>query len=242
GAGIGWGKLDELRRPIADYRKSGKKVYAYLEAGDSHDYLAALACDQMFMPESGSLMLTGVRSEVTFYKDLFDKIGVKADMLQMGDFKGAAEPFTRSSLSKENRQQLESVLDDYYDNSLVAAIIEARPAKKWTAERVKKLIDQGPFTAKAAAAAGLIDKLAYAEEMKDAVKADLKTDELKITKNYGKSEGEKIDLSNPFDIFKLLAPPKKPAASKNPKIAVVYATGLITTGKGGKSLLGGEIC
>src|SRR5262249_43066948 len=46
GTAIGWGKLDELRRAIADYRKSGKKVYAYLEAGDSHDYLAALACDQ----------------------------------------------------------------------------------------------------------------------------------------------------------------------------------------------------
>ena len=45
------------------------------------------------MPESGWLMLIGLRAEVSFYKDLLDKIGVKADMLQMGDFKSAAEPF-----------------------------------------------------------------------------------------------------------------------------------------------------
>jgi protease-4 len=241
GVGGRWGKLDELRRALADFRKAGKKVYAYLEAGDSHDYLAAVACDRIFMPESGTLMLTGVRAEATFYKDLLDKIGVKADMLQMGDFKGAAEPLTRSSLSKENRQQLESMLEDYYEHSLVDAIVAGRPARKWTDKQVKKLIDQGPFTAKAAHAAGLIDTLAYFEDVKDAVKADFKVEQLKITKNYGKDEGGKIDLSNPFDLFKLLSPPKK-TSSRNTKIAVIYATGAIVTGKGGKTLLGGDAC
>jgi protease-4 len=241
GVGVGWGKLDELRHAIADFRKAGKKAYAYLEAGDSHDYLAAVACDRIFMPESGTLMLTGIRTEVTFFKDLFDKIGVKADMLQMGDFKGAAEPYTRNSLSKENRQQLESILDDYYEHSLVGAIVAGRPAKKWTAEQVKQLIDKGPFTAKAARDAGLIDTLAYADDVRDAVKNDLKLDDLKITKNYGKDEGDKFDFSNPLEIFKLFAPPKK-KSSKGQKIAVIYATGMIVTGKGGKSFLGGEIC
>jgi protease-4 len=242
GLGGSWGKLDELRHAIADFRKAGKKAYAYLEAGDSHDYLAAIACDQVFMPESGSLMLTGVRAETTFFKDLFDKIGVKADMLRMGDFKGAAEPFTRSSMSKETRQQLESVLDDYYENSLVAAIVQSRGHKKWTAEQVKKLIDAGPFTAKAAAAAGLIDRLAYTDQMRDAVKGDLKAEQVKITRNYGKEDGEKLSLDNPFAILKLLAPPKSSGGSKNPKIAVVYATGIIVTGKGGKAFLAGEAC
>jgi protease-4 len=242
GVGGSWGKLDELRRALADFRKSGKKAYAYLEAGDSHDYLAAVGCDQVFMPESGTLMLTGVRTEVTFYKDLFDKIGVKADMLRMGDFKGAAEPFTRSSLSKENRQQLESVLDDYYEHSLIGAIVQGRAGRKWTAEQVKKLIDHGPFTAKVAMSAGLIDKLAYPDQMRDAVKGDLKAEQVKITRNYGKEEGEKLDFSSPFAILKLLAPTKSASSSKNPKIAVIYANGIIITGKGGKTFLGGEAC
>src|SRR5262249_46662957 len=156
-------------------------------------------------------------------------IGIKADMLRMGDFKGAAEPFTRSSLSKENREQLESVLDDYYEHSLIGAIVQGRAGKKWTAEQVKKLIDQGPFTAKAAMSAGLIDRLAYPDQMRDAVKGDLKAEQVKITRNYGKEEGEKLDLSSPFSILKLLAPTKSASSSKNPKIAVIYANGIIIT-------------
>src|SRR5262245_32456801 len=141
---IGWGKLDELSRAIADFRAAGKKAIAYLESGSSKDYLVALAWYQVLVPEAGWLMLTGLRAEATFYKELFDKIGVKADMLQMGAFKGAAEPFTRTKLSKENREQMESILDDYYDNSVVGRIVAARKGKQWKPEHVRKLIDQGP--------------------------------------------------------------------------------------------------
>ena len=148
GLSIGWAKLDELSRAIADFRKAGKKVFAYLEAGSTKDYLVALACDEVCLPEPGWLMLTGMRAEVSFYKDLFEKIGVKADMLQMGDFKAAAEPFMRSSMSEPARKQLTSVLDDYFDNSLVERIVQSRADKKLTAEQVKKLIDEGPYTAR----------------------------------------------------------------------------------------------
>src|SRR5262249_38191633 len=137
---IGWGKVDELRRAIANFRASGKKAYAYLESGGTKDYVIATACDEIGLAESGWLMLTGMRMEVTFYKDLFDKIGVKAEMIQMGDFKGAAEPFTRSGMSKEFRGQLETVLDDYFSTSLISQIAEGRSAKKpMTTQQVKQL-------------------------------------------------------------------------------------------------------
>ena len=131
-AAVGWGKLDELTRAVADFRKSGKKVFAYLDSADTKDYLLALACDEVCLPESGTLMLTGLRAEVTFFKDLFDKIGVKADMLAMGEAKTAAEPFTRTSLTDASRKQLKGVLDDHFDNDLVARIVKARAAKKFT--------------------------------------------------------------------------------------------------------------
>src|SRR5262249_8790430 len=124
-AGIGWAKLDELSRALADFRKSGKKVFAYVDSADTMDYLLALACDEVCLPESGTLMLTGLRAEVTFYKDLFDKIGVKADMLQMGAYKGAAEPYSRSSMSKEVRSQYELVLDGFYEQCIVGAIVKS---------------------------------------------------------------------------------------------------------------------
>jgi protease-4 len=238
---VGWGKLDELERAVADFRKAGKKAYAYIESGDTKDYLLALACDEVALPESGWLLLTGLRAEVSYYKDLFTKIGVQADMLQMGDYKGAAEPFTRSGMSPQVRKQLEGVLDDYFEKSLVERIVRRRPDRKWTPDYVKKLIDQGPFSARAAAAAGLIDRVAYLDQLEDGLKGALKVDEVKVHKNYGRAKTEEIDLSSPFAFFKLLAPPKA-SGSKKPKIAVLYATGVITSGKGGETALGGQSC
>lgn len=239
GLSLGFGKIDELSRVIGDFRASGKKVIAYLESGESKDYLAALACDQVLLPESGWLMLTGLRMEATFYKDLFDKVGIKADMLQMGAFKGAAEPFTRNKMSPENRQQLESVLDDYFEHSVVARLVEKGKAKKWTADQVKKLIDQGPFTAKQAQKLGLVDGLAYPDQIQGLFQKSLNLPTVAITKDYAKAKPEEVDLSNPFAMLKMLAP-AKPKVSKKPKVAVIYAVGVINTGKGGSSLFGGD--
>ncbi len=244
GLGVGWGKLDELRRAVADFRKSGKKVYAYFDSADAKDYLLAAACDEVCLPESGWLMLTGMRAELTFYKELFDRLGVKADLLQMGDFKGAAEPFTRSSASKEFRAQFEGILDDYFEKSMVQAVAESRTAKKLTPAQVKKLIDEGPYTARGALAAGLIDRVAYQEAFEDSLKTDLKAEKVKVTRNYGAAKAEAPDLTNPLTILKMLSPTSKPFGfdSGKPKVAVIYATGLIVSGKGGDSLLGGQVC
>ncbi len=241
GIEAGWGKLDELRRAIADFRASGKKAFAYLEGGESKDYMVALACDEVAMPESAWLMLTGMRAEVSFYKGLFDKLGVKADMLQMGDFKGAAEPYTRSEMSPQFRKQMETVIDDYFDRSLVASVAEGRKGKGLTAEKVRKLIDEGPYGARAAVAAGLIDRVAYADEFKASFKATLKADDAKIVKDYEKAKSKDVNLSNPFEILKLLSPPKA-TESKKPKVAVIYVTGVIATGKSSASLMGEETC
>jgi len=222
GAGIGWGKLDEMSKAIADFRKSGKKVFAYVESGEPRDYLLALAADEVCLPESGWLLLVGMRMEVSFYKELFEKIGVKADMLQMGEFKGAAEPYTRTTLSEPNRKQLQSLLDDNFDHSFVGRIHKARP--KLSDEQVKKLIDEGPYTAKAALKAGLIDRVAYADAFEATFKTTLKADKATITKNYAQAKAEEIDLSSLSGMMKILSPPKA-RVSKEPKVAVIYATG-----------------
>jgi protease IV len=244
GLGVGWGKLDELRHAIADFRKSGKKAFAYLESGETKDYLAATACDEICSPESGWLMLTGIRAEIAFFKDLFDKIGVKADMLQMGAFKGAAEPFTRSGMSKEFRAQYEGIIDDYYEHSLVQRIVESRTGKDLTAARVKKLIDEGPYTARGALAARLVDHVAYANQFENDFKTALQAAKVNITRNYAQAKSETPDLANPLNWAKLLAPstPLFSGDKGKPKIAVIYATGVIVTGKGGVSLMGAESC
>jgi protease-4 len=236
---IGWGKMDELRKAIADVRASGKKVYAYLDSADGKGLLTALACDKIGMPEAGEVMLHGIRAEVTFYKDFFEKIHLQADFLQMGDYKGAAEPYMRSSMSPQFRKQLETVIDDYYEKSLVDGVIKSRPEKNWTADQVKKWIDEGAFTAKKAKEIGLIDVIAYEDEFENQAKSDNNAEGAKVVRGYAKEKSEDVDLSNPFAIFKLLAPPKA-KTSKKPKVAVIYAVGEIVSGRGSISPLGGD--
>src|SRR5262249_48312291 len=214
GPALGWGKLDELTKAIHDFRKSGKKAFAYLEEGSSRDYLTALACDEIYLPEPGWLMLTGTRVEAFFFKDLFDKIGVKADMLQMGAFKGAAEPFTRNKLSPENRQQLESILDDHYDHDIVGRIVASRQKGHFTPEKVKHLIDRGPFTARQAVKEGLVDGLAYPDGVEAALQRLLDVEKVKVVKNYAKAKAEDIDLGNPFTLMKQLFKPTLPKLSR----------------------------
>jgi protease-4 len=236
---IGWGKLDELRKAIADVRGGGKKVYAFLESADAKSLLTALACDKVGMPEGGEVMLKGIRAEITFYKDFFEKVHLQADFLQMGDYKGAAEPFMRSGMSPLFRKQLETVIDDFFEKSLVEALVKSRPEKNWTAEQVKKWIDEGGFTAKKAKDLGLVDEIAYEDEFNDQAKAETKVEDVHLARNYAKDKPEDVDLSNPFAIFKLLSPPKA-KVSKKAKIAVIYAVGEIVNGRGSVSPFGGD--
>jgi protease-4 len=240
GLQIGFAKMDELRRAITDFKSSGKKVYAYAEDYGSKDFLVALAGDMIGTPESGGVAIHGMRAEITFYKNLFEKLNVKADFLQMGDFKGAAEPYMRSSMSPEFRKQYESVIDDFFDKSYVDTIVNSRPEKKWTNEEVRRHIDHGMFTARAAVAAGLVDRLAYFDDYVKLIKDETKVDGIKLAKNYGVSKPDDVDFSNPFAVFKLLSP-QKPKKSTEPKVAVIYAVGAIESGRGGGNpLMGGN--
>ena len=241
GLSVGFGKVNEIRRAIADFRATGKKAYAYAEELGTLDYLVALACDGIALPESGGLNLYGLRAEVTYYKSTLDLLKLKADVLKMGAYKSAVEPFIADKMSPENREQVTALLDDNFENEIVAAIVKGRPAKKWSAEDVKAVIDQGPFTARKAHALGLVDRLLYEDQWEGHLAKELKADEARVQKDYARAKAPEVDFSNPFAMLSQLAGPKKPRESKEPKIAVIYAVGGIASGKGGADpLMGGE--
>ncbi len=233
-----FGKIEEVRRAILDFRASGKKAYCYTENVGGLDYLIACACDVICLPPNGMFGLLGLHVEMSFYKDTLAKIDIKADFLTMGEAKGAAEPFTRTDLSPENRKQYNLVIDDFYENGIVKTIVDSRAAAKFTAERVKSIIDDGPYTAKRAAALGVIDKIAYFDALEGMISQDLKGESLGIAKNYGKPKN--ANEENPLVLLaKLMSPPKK-SGSKKPKIAVIYGVGGIKSGKGGGGIFGGN--
>ncbi|MBI3797006.1 MAG: S49 family peptidase, partial [Deltaproteobacteria bacterium] len=110
---------------------------------------------------AGHLAVTGLAAETLFFKEALDKLGVQAQVQQAGQYKSAGEPFTRQSMSGPHREMLDGLLDDLYDQ-IMGDIASARGKSK---AEVQKLIDQGLFLAREALAAGLVDHVAYEDEV-----------------------------------------------------------------------------
>jgi len=234
---IGTGKVNELRAAIQKFRQGGKKVYAQLEIASSRDYLIATACDEIIMPESGFLLLPGVRMEPTFYKGMLSKIGVQADFLHMGDAKGAGETYTRKKWSKPVRKNLDAMAGDLYEQ-MIETIVRDRPV---TDKAAREMVDMALLTASQAKEAGLIDRIAYSDQVRAQLAESTDADPLVYVENYGKKSVD-TDFSGPTGFFKLMqaiaggTPTKGRRAGK--KIAVVYAVGPIMTGESSSSLFG----
>ena len=94
-------QAQELRNALRDLTKAGKATYVYADGYDTDTYIVASGAKHICMLEGGEIMIPGVGLETTFYKSLFDKVGVKADYVQIGEFKGADEEYTRTEASPE---------------------------------------------------------------------------------------------------------------------------------------------
>src|SRR4030088_3022974 len=162
----GWAKSEEIRDAIADFRKSGKPVYAYMETALNKDYYIATACDKIFLPPPGELFTIGLAADVMFFRGSLDKLGVYPDMYQIGKYKSAGDMFTQKEMTTAQREFINSLLDDLYGR-YVEGIAKARNK---TPDDVKKLIDNAPYSATQAKDAGLIDGAAYHDEVEKELK------------------------------------------------------------------------
>lgn len=237
GLAVGRGKINELRAAIARLRKANKPVYAELTTAEVGQYMIASACDEILMPESGALVIPGIRAEVMFFKDFLDKIGVQFEDLKMGKYKGAMEPLTRRDMSQPLRESLESLIDDVYNN-MTTTIAADRGMNDLV---VKSLMDHGLFRAEAAKEARLIDKVLYTDQFEESLKKKLNAESLDIVTNY-KSKNIEADFSGFGGLMKFmeLLTGGKPSetAGKKQKIAVIYAVGMIMEGKSSSNLMG----
>ncbi|MCA9260766.1 MAG: signal peptide peptidase SppA [Planctomycetales bacterium] len=234
------GKLNELRAAVQRVRNAGKKVYASLESAQGNQYLLAAACDEITMPESGIVIVPGVRAEFAFYKNLFAKLGVEADMIHCGDYKGAAEPYTRDSLSEPVRENMTALIDDLFDQ-MVAGIAADR---NLPVDQTREAVDRGLLTANEAKAAGLIDDVAYPDELRKRLQDEYRAEELVYVQNYAKQKID-VDFSGPMGMMKMFQTVFGGSASsrsdKSPKIALIYAVGPIVSGKSQSDLFGDTV-
>ncbi|HEY7210871.1 MAG TPA: signal peptide peptidase SppA [Bryobacteraceae bacterium] len=161
GVRAGWGRLEEIRQEILNFKRSGKPVYAYLQNPGSHEYYLASAADRIFLSPGDMLEVKGFLLEAMYFKNGLDKLGVQVQVDHIGRYKDAGDVLTRDSMSPETREVLGQVLDQLY-NDFCSTVGQGRHK---SAEDVKALIDQGPFTADQAKANGLVDQLAYPDEV-----------------------------------------------------------------------------
>ena len=238
GPEIGRGRMEEIIAAIARVRKAGKPVAAHLVSGGPVPYCLAVACDTVSMPPAATLEITGVRVEVTFFKAMLDTLGVDAEILQVGEFKGAGEPLTRTSMSPQLREQYEQFVGDLYEQ-FVERVASARGL---AAERARELVDIGVFTPETAMEAGLIDAVAYEDEVISGLASQTNIDEPTVARNYAAREVDSdfSGIGGMVKLFEMISGGgKKSSKSRNKRVAIVHLTGEIPDGKGTEGLLGG---
>jgi protease-4 len=217
-------QAQEIGGLLTNVRKSGKRVAVYASDYDLPTYVLASYADTIIMPENGSVMLPGVGLQMVFFKGTLDKLSLTADFVQVGKFKGAEEPFTRTSPSPEYREQVEKLVDGMYTQ--VLKIIAANRPNMEEGE-VKKVIDESWLTGRRAKAAGLVDQTMTRDRVDAWVQAQFPAGAT-LVPDYGKPRKESVDFNNPFALLSMFADDSK-AKSHEPGVAVIYAVGEITS-------------
>jgi protease IV len=217
-----WGKVQELRNAVLDFRESGKTVTAFLEYGGEREYYLASAANRVFMLPTSPLDLTGVVSYEVFLRGALDRFGAYPDFLHIGDYKTAVNTFTERTFTPAHKEMAEALNRDMYDQ-LVRDIAMAR---KKTPSEMRALIDQGPFSPEDALRAGLIDDLAYEDQLDDRV-PELRTG----SGDMRRIDGPDYERVNPSSV----------GFSPQSRIAVLYAVGTIVSGKSGFDPVNGAV-
>ena len=213
----GFSQIEEIRNKLLDFKESGKFIYSYADSYSQSAYYLASVSDKIAVNPEGIIELKGLSAEIMFYKGLMDKLGIEAQIIRHGKFKGAVEPFMYNQMSNENREQIEKLLNSISDYMIDGIATEREGI---TSEEIHKMINNMYLSsARKCLESGIIDKIAY----QDQILSDLED----------KSEHE-ITLT---DYMKVKNP--KTSVSDN-KIAIIYATGEINTGKGSYNIIGSE--
>lgn len=213
-----WAKVQELHEALLDFKTSGKPVYAFLEHGGDREYYLATAADKIFLVPTATLDLTGVATYEVFLRGTLDWVGTYPDLLHIGDYKTAINVFTEKTFTPAHKEMSTSLNRDQFEQ-LVRAIADGR--RKSEAD-VRTAIDEGPLLPEHALLHGLVDDLAYEDELDDLVGAP-GTLRLVESGDYASVSWESLGVQ------------------RRSRIAVLNAVGAITSGRSGYDPVNGPV-
>ncbi|MDR0352646.1 MAG: signal peptide peptidase SppA [Opitutaceae bacterium] len=235
--GTGYAALKEIRDALQAVKAARKPIIAFLDSVTVRELYVASLADEIALDPYGELLMPGLASRPAFFAGAFEKFGIGAQVTRVGKYKSAIEPFTRTDMSQESREQMQKLLDDIWDE-LRGGIADARGL---TPAGVQKIVDaEGLIRPESALDAGLVTRLAYRDE----IIAEMKT-------RTGRAAGE----NEPFRQIALTDYATTMPASSGPapaplktgapptggdRVAVVYAEGTIVDGHGAPGEIGGE--
>ncbi|EYU38164.1 hypothetical protein ABFS82_04G140000 [Erythranthe guttata] len=165
----GWGKVEEIRRHVLDFKKSGKFIVGYVPACGEKEYYIGSACQELYAPPSAYFQLYGLTVSASFLGGVLEKIGIEPQVERIGKYKSAGDQLTRKSISNENREMLTALLDNIYGN-WVETISLVKGKKK---EDIENFVNEGVYEVERLKEDGWITDIKYEDEVESLLKERL---------------------------------------------------------------------
>ena len=218
----GLSQTEEIRNKLLDFKTTGKFIISYAENYSQNGYYLSSVSDEIFLHPKGIFELKGFSAQIIFFKGLLEKLDIEAQVIRHGKFKSAIEPFILDRMSKANREQISLLLTTISDNILDSIASQ----RGLTLSRVEELADNLELnTAVNCLENNFVDALIYQDELENKLKSKL-GEEAKL---------QLISLSK-YNNAKV----EKQGKISRDKIAIIYATGEINSGKGDLKSIGSE--
>ena len=226
--------LEELANALREFRASGKKVIAYGTEFTQERYYLAAQADEVYLDPMGFVLLTGYDRYPTYLKGALDKLGVDINVFRVGAFKSAVEPFTRTGMSAEDREESRSYLNALW-SSYQEAVTRAR---KLPSDALAQYV--GSFAKSVPAAGGDAAQVALRAKLVTGVKSRLETEQ-RLIELVGRDDTTGSFKSvSASDYVRYARAEKKARAAGKPRVGVIVAAGNILDGDQPPGTVGGE--
>ena len=227
--GSGYAALKEVREGLAAFRAAGKPVKAYLNFTRTRDIYLASVADEVVLDPYGVVVMPGLASQPMFFTGAFEKFGVGVQVTRVGKYKSGIEPYTRKDMSPENREQIQKLINDLWQ-TLTVSIEESRQLPAGGLQRV--VDEKGFIRAEAAKEAGLVDRIAYLDEVLEELKeATGRKGSSRPFKQVNLKEYVRL-VSGHGLVAKRTTEGKVELSGEKGRVAIVYAEGEIVDGHG----------
>jgi protease-4 len=213
---MGLAKMQQVRRKIREFNRSGKFSVAYLEFATNRSYYLASACQTVILMPRSVLYVRGLMTSTTFYRGTLDKLGVYPDLYHIGEYKNAMNVYTEKKYSPPHREADLALLEDF-QRQFIRGLGETRGMPP---EEMEQAIGRGPFSSEEALAAKLVDRLGYDDESR------------KLVEEKNKGSDSRLSLHEYL---------RRTERKGRSKLAVIYATGTILPGHSSESPWGGPV-